>query len=328
MDRRRAQLTEQTFPGSRNLHVSIYDQVVTKLVESIQSQPGISRSGKVVPPSDQQISKLIDYLRQLVFPGFVGPVLASDSQVQLHVSQVTGEVARLLISECEAAFRYWRSTGETGDPQDLDANGESMCLAKAEQATNQFLHLIPSIREKLALDVEAAFDGDPAARHYDEIILCYPSIRALTVFRLAHELYLLDVPVLPRMLCEAAHRETGIDIHPGASIGTSFFIDHGTGVVIGETVRIGDRCKVYQGVTLGARSFPKDDQGRVTKGLHRHPTLEDDVVVYAGATILGGDTIIGARTEVAGGVFVTSSVPPDHFVAAPKTRTRVISRGQ
>ena len=148
MDRRRAQLIEQAFPGSRNHHVSIYDQVVTKLVESIQSQPGISRSGKVVPPSDHQISKLIDYLRQLVFPGFVGPVLASDSQVQLHVSQVTGEVARLLISECEAAFRYWRSTGETGDPQDLDANGESMCLAKAEQATNQFLHLIqfPRVR--------------------------------------------------------------------------------------------------------------------------------------------------------------------------------------
>ena len=308
--------------------MSIYDQVVTNLVESIRSHPGISRSGKVVPPNDDQISKLIEYLQQLVFPGFVGPVLASEEQVEAHVSQLIGEVGRVLISECEAAFRYWRSTGETGDPHDLDAAEESLCMAKAEQATNQFLDLIPTIREKLALDVQAAFDGDPAARHFDEIILCYPSIRALTVFRLAHELHLLDVPLLPRMLCEAAHRETGIDIHPGATIGTSFFIDHGTGVVIGETVRIGDRCKIYQGVTLGARSFPKDDQGRVTKGLHRHPTLEDDVVVYAGATILGGDTIIGARTEVAGGVFVTSSVPPDHFVAAPKTQTRVISRGR
>ncbi|MEE2680915.1 MAG: serine acetyltransferase [Planctomycetota bacterium] len=308
--------------------MSIYDQVVTNLVESIRSQPRISRSGKVVPPSDEQISKLIEYLRQLVFPGFIGPVLATDEQVELQVSQLVGEVGRLLISECEAAFRYWRSTGEAGDPHDLDADEESLCMAKAEQATNTFLKRIPEIRAKLALDVEAAYDGDPAARHYDEIILCYPSIRALTVFRLAHELHLLDVPVLPRMLCEAVHRETGIDIHPGATIGTSFFIDHGTGVVIGETVRIGDRCKVYQGVTLGARSFPKDEQGRLTKGLHRHPTLEDDVVVYAGATILGGDTIIGARTEVAGGVFVTSSVPPDHFVAAPKTKTRVISRGQ
>ena len=308
--------------------MSIHEQVVASLVDSIRDQPGISRSGKVVPPNDLQISKLIAYLRQLIFPGFIGPVLINDAQVQAHVTQVTGEVARLLISECEAAFRYWRSTGETGDPDDLKATVETICLGKAEEATNQFLKLIPTIREKLALDVQAAFDGDPAARHHDEIILCYPSIRALTVFRLAHELYRLDVPLLPRMMCEVAHRETGIDIHPGASIGTSFFIDHGTGVVIGETVHIGDRCKIYQGVTLGARSFPKDDQGRVTKGLHRHPTLEDDVVVYAGATILGGDTTIGARTEVAGGVFVTSSVPPDHFVAAAKTRTRVISREQ
>ena len=303
------------------------EEFVTRLVDSIREQPSISRSGRVIPPSDQQISKLIDYLRQLVFPGFVGPVLTTDSQVESHVGQVTGEVTRLLIAECEAAFRYWRSTGQTGDPHDLDSDEEAMCLGKAEEATSGFLKVIPEIRSKIALDVQAAFDGDPAARHFDEIILCYPSIRALTVFRLAHELYALDVPLLPRMLCEAAHRETGIDIHPGASIGNSFFIDHGTGVVIGETVRIGDRCKVYQGVTLGARSFPKDDQGRVTKGLHRHPTLEDDVVVYAGATILGGDTVIGARTEVAGGVFVTSSVPPDHFVAAPKARTRLISRG-
>ena len=307
--------------------MSKQEELVTSLVESIRSQPVISRCGRVIPPSDHQISKLIDYLRQLAFPGFVGPVLTTDHQVEDHVTQVTGEIVRLLISECEAAFRYWRATGETGDPRDLDAEEESLCLRKAEEATTRFLEAIPMIRGMLSLDVEAAFDGDPAARHFDEIILCYPSIRALTVFRLAHELYLLDVPLLPRMLCEVAHRDTGIDIHPGASIGSSFFIDHGTGVVIGETVCIGNRCKVYQGVTLGARSFPKDDHERVTKGLHRHPTLEDDVVVYAGATILGGDTVIGARTEVAGGVFVTSSVPPDHFVAAPKARTRLISRG-
>ncbi len=306
--------------------MTTHAQLMTELLGSIRSHPAIARTGEVVSPSDRQIASLIGYLRQLLFPGFIGPVLASEEQVEDHVAQLTGEVTRLLLSECEAAFRYWRANGEVGDPQLVDPGLEAACIDKAEAATSAFLKTIPRVRELLALDVQAAFDGDPAARHLDEIILCYPSIRALSVFRLAHELFQLQVPVLPRMLCEAVHRETGIDIHPGATIGESFFIDHGTGVVIGETVHIGDRCKIYQGVTLGARSFPKDDQGRVTKGLHRHPTLEDDVVVYAGATILGGDTVIGARTEVAGGVFVTSSVPSDHFVAAPKARTRLISR--
>lgn len=261
-----------------------------------------------------------------MFPGFQGPRSTESAELNEHVTHWLSEIRRELETQCGIAFRYWRATGETGDPHDLSEEEERSCIQRAEAATDSFLRQLSGVRRALALDVQAAYDGDPAARHTDEIILCYPSIRALTVYRLARVLFVLEVPLLPRMMCEQVHGETGIDIHPGAVIGESFFIDHGTGVVIGETARIGNRCKVYQGVTLGARSFPRDATGQISKGGQRHPILEDDVVVYAGATILGGDTVIGARSEISGGVFVTSSVPPDHVVAPPKARTRVISR--
>ena len=302
------------------------EQIVRTLSESISSQPMTHRASPVPAPHGEAIARLIESLRQLMFPGFFGPMLEAESQLEALVERELEEVERELVAQCRIAFRYWRATGETGDPHDLSVDEADSSAKRALATTAQFLESLPRVRSQLALDVKAAFDGDPAARHADEIILCYPSIRALTVYRLAHELHVLEVPLLPRMMCEQAHRETGIDIHPGASIGESFFIDHGTGVVIGETTRIGNRCKVYQGVTLGARSFPRDGDGRIVKGGQRHPVLEDDVVIYAGATILGGDTVIGSRTEVAGGVFVTASVPPDHVVAAPKARTRVLSR--
>ena len=284
------------------------------------------RVSAVPTPHGDSIGRLIESLRSLMFPGFFGPALDRESKLEDLVSSELAEVERRLADQCRIAFRYWRATGETGDPHELTAEEEASCARRADAAVRDFITSLPGVRELLAGDVGAAFDGDPAARHADEIILCYPSLRAMTVYRLAHELHRLEVPLLPRMMCEQAHRETGIDIHPGAVIGRRFFIDHGTGVVIGETCRIGDGCKLYQGVTLGARSFPRDREGRIVKGGQRHPVLEDEVVIYAGATILGGDTVIGARSEVAGGVFVTSSVPPDHVVAAPKTRTRVISR--
>lgn len=284
------------------------------------------RVSSVPAPDGESINRLLEGLRQLMFPGFFGPVPEAGGDLETLVRDTVEAIRVRLASQCRIAFRYWRATGETGDPHDLSESEERSCSERADAATASFLEALSRVRGLLALDVRAAFEGDPAARHTDEIILCYPSIRALTTYRLAHELHRLEVPLLPRMMCEQAHRETGIDIHPGASIGESFFIDHGTGVVIGETTRIGDRCKLYQGVTLGARSFPRDDEGRIVKGGQRHPVLEDDVVIYAGATILGGDTVIGARSEVAGGVFVTASVPPDHVVAAAKTRTRVLSR--
>jgi serine O-acetyltransferase len=188
-----------------------------------------------------------------------------------------------------------------------------------------FLTALPALSGLVASDLEAACERDPAVRSPTEVALCYPGLLALSTHRLAHELFRLGVPLLPRMMSEGAHRVTGIDIHPGASIGPGFFIDHGTGVVIGETTVIGARCTLYQGVTLGALSFPRDAEGKLIRGTKRHPTLEDDVTVYAGATILGGDTVIGRGSIVAGGVFVTRSVPPDHVVQGPRVELRIRS---
>jgi serine O-acetyltransferase len=192
----------------------------------------------------------------------------------------------------------------------------------AEEAAYEFLESLPRVRKMLAKDIQAAYDGDPAAHCIDEIILSYPAAYAITAYRVAHELHRIGVPLLPRMLTELAHSRTGIDIHPGASVGDSFFIDHGTGVVIGETTVIGDHVKLYQGVTLGAHSFPKDEKGRLIRGQKRHPTIEDNVVIYAGATILGGDTVIGAGSIIGGNVWLTESVPPGSRVvqADPKPR--------
>ena len=174
----------------------------------------------------------------------------------------------------------------------------------------QFIKKLPMIRESLMKDVRAAYDGDPACRNFDEVILCYPGLNAVTIHRMAHEHYLLDVPFLPRMMAEWSHGETGIDIHPGARIGDYFFIDHGTGVVIGETCEIGKHVKIYQGVTLGALSFDKDERGDLVRGTKRHPTLEDNVVIYANATVLGGKTIVGDDSIIGSSVWLTRSVEP------------------
>ncbi|MBX5476043.1 MAG: serine acetyltransferase [Clostridia bacterium] len=183
-------------------------------------------------------------------------------------------------------------------------------LDRAFDLARAFTDSLPELRATLMEDAQAAYDGDPAARSLDEIILAYPGFFAITIYRVAHRLLELGVPLLPRMLTEYAHSRTGIDIHPGAEIGRHFFIDHGTGVVIGETARIGDRVKIYQGVTLGALSFPKDERGKVVRNTKRHPTIEDDVTIYAGATILGGRTVIGRGSEIGGNVWLIESVPP------------------
>jgi serine O-acetyltransferase len=184
------------------------------------------------------------------------------------------------------------------------------CEDVAETQAISFLEKIPTLRNFLARDVEAAYDGDPAAKGHDEIIFSYPCIFAIMVYRLAHELHVQEIPLLPRIMTEFAHSKTGIDIHPGARIGKNFFIDHGTGVVIGETTEIGENVKLYQGVTLGALSFPKDEMGNIVRDKKRHPTIEDDVVIYAGATVLGGDTLIGKGSIIGGNVWLTHSVPP------------------
>jgi serine O-acetyltransferase len=197
--------------------------------------------------------------------------------------------------------------------------------AKAEEVLTRFLSELPLVRRVLWTDIDAAYEGDPAARSYEEIILAYPALEAIAIYRLAHLLY-DKVPLIPRIMTEWAHSRTGIDIHPGAQIGSNFFIDHGTGVVIGETTEIGARVKLYHAVTLGARSFQKDEHGKIKKGGKRHPTVEDDVTIYPGSTILGGETVIGARSTIGGNVFLTQSVPPDSLVYYEEKQLRIVPK--
>jgi serine O-acetyltransferase len=189
------------------------------------------------------------------------------------------------------------------------------CIQKGREEAVTFLEKLPWLRQMLAKDVRAHYDGDPASKSLDEIVFCYPGLYAIFVYRVAHELFLRQIPLMPRIMTEHAHSRTGIDIHPGATIGADFFIDHGTGVVVGETTEIGKRVRIYQGVTLGALSVPRESDGGISlRGKKRHPTIEDDVTIYAQATILGGETVIGARCVIGGNVWLTSSIPPDTTV--------------
>jgi serine O-acetyltransferase len=316
-------LTEETRNRRRSSMVQNHvEQVVNRVAESIMGERRICRFSMTYLPHRDTVHQIMEQLMWLLFPGYYGPREVEPEDLRGHVHRVLGAVGQNLFEEISGALRYADLYGSSA-VQFPDRCDE--CDARAEQIVGDLLTRLPAIRTMLSLDVQAAFDGDPAARHTDETILCYPGLRALAIHRLAHELYKFDVPLVPRMISEWAHAQTGIDIHPGARIGRSFFIDHGTGVVIGETTVIGDHCKVYQGVTLGAKSFPKDESGRLRRGVKRHPTLEDHVTVYAGATILGGDTIIGAGSVINGGVFITSSVPPGHVVRGPSFETTLRS---
>jgi len=212
------------------------------------------------------------------------------------------------------------ATSDCDDPHDYEALGQAKTL--------QFLDLLPELRGVLATDVQASFDGDPACQNLDEVIFCYPGLEAVTIYRFAHLLHELQIPFIPRMMSEWAHSRTGIDIHPGATIGGHFFIDHGTGVVIGETCHIGEHVKIYQGVTLGALSFPTDGDGQLVRGQKRHPTIEDNVVVYANATILGGRTVIGHDAVIGSNVWLTASVEPHTTVLLEKPKLKMRSEEQ
>ena len=270
-------------------------------------------------PSRDEAIRIIELLRRIVFPGFFDTRRITTDNVRYHIGELLAEVDEALYDQVRQAMRYGQNIK---DVKDEHCGGDD-CDQLARHATDAMLAYLPELRHAISLDVQAAFDGDPAAKGTDEAVFCYPGIDAIFTHRVAHKLYTLGVPMLPRIMSEYAHNETGVDIHPGATIGESFFIDHATGVVIGETCIIGDRVKVYQGVTLGALSTKG---GQSWRGRKRHPTIEDDVTIYAGATILGGDTVIGARSTIAGSVFVTSSVPPDHTVVAdlptPKVKAR------
>jgi len=258
-----------------------------------------------LPRRDEAI-ELLRGIRDLVFPGFFSRQRIRRDSLDAQVRDLLAHVRDGLETQIEAALRYRENQAEQGAG---DACAD--CAARAREIADQFLDRLPELRRLLALDVQAAYDGDPACRHTDEAVFCYPGVYAIFVHRVAHELFRMEVPLLPRILNEHAHSQTGIDIHPGAKIGESFFIDHGTGVVVGETSIIGDRVKLYQSVTIGA---PAAHLSQAARGVKRHPTVEDDVVIYANATILGGNTTIGKGSVIGGGVFLTSSVPPGHFV--------------
>lgn len=261
-------------------------------------------------PSRDTLVKIINKFLEILFPGYFSLEKLDPVNLRFHMGQCVTQLFTMLAEQVVSSirhdcFRYELSCQE--------------CNEKGHEISLKVLESVPSIRKMLATDVRAAFDGDPAAKSYDEIIFSYPGIYAITVYRVAHELYHSEVPLLPRIMTEYAHSKTGIDIHPGAHIDESFVIDHGTGVVIGETTTIGKNVRIYQGVTLGALSLSKDAVIQL-RGKKRHPTIEDDAIIYSGATILGGDTVIGARSVIGGNVWITESIPPDTRVFMEKPR--------
>ena len=262
-------------------------------------------------PSGEVLKKIVDLARGIIFPGYYGRSCIDTNTLKYHLGVDTEQLYSLLVTQIQAGLSY-SNTNENIIPS---AEFVSPCLSHSEMEVRHqaelyaelFISKLPELRRVLATDVVAAFNGDPAAKNYGEIISCYPVIKELTVYRIANELWNMNVPLIPRMLTEMGNSETGIDIHPGAQIGEYFTIDPGTGVVIGETCIIGKNVKLYQGVTLGAKSFPLDDKGNPIKGIPRHPILEDDVIVYSNASILGRITI-GKGAIIGGNVWVTQDV--------------------
>jgi serine O-acetyltransferase len=292
-----------------------------RIVQTYSEVGKINHLGHCPLPQYEAVVSLLDDLKEVLYPGYqrreglhIGNVTyhTGDLIDGLH-DKLTTQIGRALQHEARESREF---------PQDC-VPGLDDFEAKGQEIAIKFLEKLPELCRVLATDVQAAYDGDPACKSLDEVIFCYPGLDAVTVYRLAHELHLLGVPLIPRMMTESAHKDTGIDIHPGAHIGHYFFIDHGTGVVIGETCEIGQHVKLYQGVTLGALSFPTDPSGQLIRGRKRHPTIEDRVVIYASATILGGETVIGHDSVIGSSVWLTSSVKPFTTVTMESPRLRI-----
>ncbi len=294
-------------------NIKLTDRKIESLVDEIartyEGDSGINFIDVSDLPVRDKIWEIIGLFMELLFPGYTGKRTVTKANISFIVIDILYHIYAELSDQIERALKY-RCRMDKCDSGD--------CRRMAEDATQHLLTLLPRIRELLKGDVGAAFDGDPAAKSYEEIVISYPCIIAIATYRIAHELYLRDIPLIPRIMTEWAHSKTGIDINPGAKIGKNFFIDHGTGVVIGETTVIGDNVKIYQGATLGALSFPKDERGEIIKGGRRHPTIEDNVTIYAEATILG-DVVIGKDTVIGGNVWLKESVPPGVTVTTQGT---------
>ena len=274
--------------------------IIARLVSSSRRPELFAHADAELIPSAEKIVEVIQRARRLLFPGyFDGQVLDANGleyAIGMEVTQLFDNLSQLIALSIRHDCQRYQMVC-------------THCQERGQQEAVVFLKALPELREVLTTDIQAAYDGDPAARTIDEVVISYPGALAVTVHRIAHQLWRQEVPLVPRMMSEYAHSTTGIDIHPGAAIGPSFFIDHGTGVVVGETTSIGERVRIYQGVTLGALSLPKDEVNRL-RGAKRHPSIEDDVTIYAGATVLGGETVIGAGSVIGGNVWITQSVPP------------------
>ena len=281
------------------------DEVLDAVLDSYVQHPHIGKIGEKHFPKRHLILEALRKLQCVIFPGFFDEKELRSDNIRFYTGQLLQEIRETLLEQVAKTLRLFKD--EYRDAPD------EVVQKHSEEVVDAFLASIPKIREYLATDIEAAYEGDPAAFSRDEVISSYPGIYAIMVNRIAHELYVLGVPLIPRVMTEHAHSLTGIDIHPGAKLGRYFFIDHGTGIVIGETAEIGEHAKIYQGVTLGALSTRG---GQQLKGKKRHPTIEDDVTIYSGASILGGETVISGGVVIGGNAFVTKSVPSQTRVSA------------
>ena len=288
-------------------------ELTRRIFESYAQSPAVDRLDRCPLPNKETIVEILGDLNEILFPGYRRRDRLNMSNVLYYVGNLVDKIFDSLSVQVARAL-----CGAGSDA--CDSGKRSEYEKQGEEKTLQFVSQIPDIRAALAKDAEAALKGDPACKSIDEVIFCYPGFDAIVVYRIARALRELGVPLGPRIMTEIAHSRTGVDIHPGAKIGEYFFIDHGTGVVIGETCEIGNWVKLYQGVTLGALSFPTDERGELVRGKKRHPTLEDNVVVYANATILGGDVVIGRNSTIGSSVWVTKSVEPDSTVVIERPK--------
>lgn len=280
-------------------------KVANEIVSTYDKYGGINRIDGSNLPTLPHVVEIIDEFMHILFPGYFGHRVPAQSNILFYVQSSIDNLFLKCTDEFTRACQFsckWENCDS------------KQCATIAEDLAMDLIEKIPRIREDLKMDIKAGFEGDPAATSTEEVISCYPFVYAIAVYRIAHEIYKSDIPLIPRIMSEWAHRRSGVDIHPGAKIGKRFFIDHGSGVVIGETSEIGNDVKIYQGVTLGALSFPKKPDGTVVKGGKRHPTIEDNVTIYSGATILGGYTVIGKGSIIGANTWITSSVPPNTLV--------------
>ena len=308
-------------PKSRTTAI---EQLSRELLDSYLSDERARRIARRYLPSREAIAGILQGVLDLMYPGYFGRGDLDRENLGAYVAESIAALAPQIEREIEHCLCYGREQDAARPEAERTGFGE--CASRAREVTEVFLGRLPEIRALLVKDVQAAYDGDPAASNLDEVILAYPGVLAVSVYRIAHALYDLGVPMMARIMTEWAHSRTGCDIHPGAKIGAGFFIDHATGVVIGETTDIGEGVKLYQGVTLGALSLPKDASGQIIRGNKRHPTVENNSTLYANATVLGGKTVVGADSVIGGSVFLTHSIPPRSRVSLKEPDLRIASR--